>query len=232
MLEQNRNTLSTFDIACGKSKIKEDQLVSFQVVLDLSQPDMCSVTLRNESNNFSNGTQLGGTIDLKTSDGKQIFAGEIVGLDPVYQAGGNNTVIVRGFSLLHRLSRTPRSQTFVQMTDAAIVERIVQNYRLTAQCGELAGNMHHKHVFQHNQTDLEFLRLRAARLGYEVWLGDNNTLHCASMRPELMKTPRSYCATAIPSHLREKKRSSSSDSHHACHRRESSIGSRFTAGIL
>lgn len=41
-----------------------------------------------------------------------------------------------------------------------------------------------KHVYQHNQSDLEFARQRAARLGCFIWMADGKLM---VKRPELDK---------------------------------------------
>lgn len=178
MTTQNRASAVAFTITCGGQKIESHQLVSFKVTLDMGQPDMCCITVRNESNEFSGSVSVGSTLEVKAEGGDLIFAGETVGMDSSYEAGGNNTVSIRGFNCLHRMLRTQRSQTFLKMTDAAIVQRIVKNYPLTAECGERASKgPPPEHIYQHNQTDLQFLHQRASRLAYDIWVEDNKTLH-------------------------------------------------------
>ena len=177
MPAQNAAVTADFTINCGGQDVDKDKIVSFNVSLDMGQPDMCCVTLRNDDNAFSNDVSLGAPLEIKTSDGTLLFAGETIGMDSDYKAGGNNTVMVRGVNCLHRMLRTHRSQTFVEMTEDAIVQRIVQNYPLTAECGQRAQEAASDHVYQTNQTDLEFLRVRAARLAYDLWVEDNKVLH-------------------------------------------------------
>jgi phage protein D len=104
-----------------------------------------------------------------------IFKGEVCGLEPNYRATGESTCVVRAFNRLHRLLRGRKSKTFVEMSDQDIASAIAGDAGLSAQCGS-EHRITHKHVYQHNQTNLEFLRLRAARIGYDVWV-DGTDLH-------------------------------------------------------
>ena len=96
-----------------------------------------------------------------------VFKGEVVGVEPIYDSRAPARVHIRGLNRLHRLARGRKSQTFEKMTDQDIVTRICQKAGLKAVCyGDPA--IKHDHVYQHNLTDLEFIRMRAARLDFEV----------------------------------------------------------------
>jgi phage protein D len=72
---------------------------------------------------------------------------------------------------MHRLSRGKKSKTYEKKTDAEIAKAICADYGLTCQVkGDV--NVRHDHVYQHHQTDLEFLLLRARRINYEIFVDD------------------------------------------------------------
>jgi phage protein D len=112
---------------------------------------------------------------LEVIGGARVFKGEIVGIEPVFDAGGESRVIVRAFNRLHRLTRAPKSRTFENMTDAGIVARIAADNGLAAgpALPETSGP---GNVDQNNQTDLAFLRERAARIGLDVAVDDNTLM--------------------------------------------------------
>jgi phage protein D len=105
-----------------------------------------------------------------------IFKGEIVGIEPVFDASGSATVIIRGLDRAHRLTRSRHSRIFENKSDAEIAAGIAQQAGLAFGPSGAEGAIAHGRVFQHNQTDLEFLRDRAARIGYEVFV-DDKTLY-------------------------------------------------------
>jgi uncharacterized protein len=170
--DQNINSAVAFKVTCAEP-VSEDFLVSWVVDQDLGQPDMCSITIRNETHEHSNKYKIGDTVEVVAGDDDTpVFKGELVGLEPVYKANGENVVIVRAFNRLHRLSRSRKSKTYVQQNDQQIVQAVAGQHGLSPKCGDAASQITHEHIYQHNQTDLEFLRVRAARLGYEVWVED------------------------------------------------------------
>ena len=55
----------------------------------------------------------------------------------------------------------------------------------------------YKHVYQHNQSDLEFLRMRAARIGAHIWcVGRRSSSSGPSFRTTRASSSRSIKATA------------------------------------
>lgn len=176
MAEQNIASAVGITVTCG-SEIEGTHLVSFIIDQDLGQPDMCAVTVRNEDNKYSLQIKLGDNVEVRAGDGEgtRIFTGEVVGLEPVYKANGENTLTVRAFNRMHRLLRGRKSKTFLEQSDQDIASAIAGEHNLSPQTGSQP-KITHKHVYQHNQTDLEFLRVRAARLGFDVWV-DDKTLH-------------------------------------------------------
>jgi len=171
-------------VGLGSRKPVEDASIHSLVVdQDVDQPDMCVLTLNNASHNYSNEVRLGDELEVKIggSGGKAIFKGEVVALEPIYKTGGESKCLVRAFNRLHRLLRGRKSMTFMDKKDSEIAQTIAQANGLSAQAESTA--VAHKHVYQHNQTDLEFLRLLAARNGFEV-LCEDKTLHFRKPRAD------------------------------------------------
>ncbi|GAB4513374.1 MAG: phage late control D family protein [Haliangiales bacterium] len=176
MAEQNIASAVGFDVKCGSKEVEPDHLVSFSIELDLGQPDMCMISIRNETHQYSGSVKLGDPVEIKAGDDKTtIFSGKVAGVEPSFKANGENTVTVRAFNKLHQLVQGRKSQTFVDQSDQQIAQKIAKDNGLKPVCGN-DPKITHKHVYQHNQTDLEFLRVRAARIGFEVWV-EGDELH-------------------------------------------------------
>lgn len=105
-----------------------------------------------------------------------VFTGEVVGIEPALDARGGSAVVIRAFNRLHRLTRGTKSRTFEKMSDSDIAARMAREAGLAFGRSGPEANIKHDHIYQHNQTNLEFLRVRAARIGYEV-LVDEATLY-------------------------------------------------------
>ena len=155
-------------------EIADGQMVSAIVDQDLNQPDMCVLSLTDGNawmakDTFGTGKEL----KLELQMGKErarIFIGEIVGMEPVYESSNQVRLVIRAFDRSHRLTRGRKSRTFQQMKDSDIAKKIAQDNGLGTDVQE--SGIVHKHIYQHNQTDLQFLQLRAAQLNYEVGVDD------------------------------------------------------------
>jgi len=176
-----------FAVIINGSPLKAAELAyvtSIAVNEDVHQPGMATIEL---SGADTLGKRLpwvadarfdiGHAIEIKLGYGgrlERLFAGEITGLEPHYTANGVPSLTVRGFDRLHRLMRGRKSRTFVKQKDSDIVSKIVQDAGLTADATD--SRVTYEHVYQHNQTDWEFLRVRTQRIGYEILAVDKKVL--------------------------------------------------------
>jgi phage protein D len=148
------------------------------VEADLDQPDMAAVVVANKSSKYSEKINLGDDVVIEggfaTGNNEEgtIFKGEVTGLEPMYDTKKPQRLVVRALNKLHLLSRGKKSVAYTKVTDKDIVDKICQQYSLTGQYGDAPPTVQYDHVYQHNQTDLEFVRLRAARIGFEVFVQD------------------------------------------------------------
>ncbi|MHC0066377.1 phage late control D family protein [Nostoc sp. UIC 10890] len=113
--------------------------------------------------------QMGYEQELKT-----IMVGEITGLEPEYTQDVAPVLVVRGHDLRHRLLRGSHTKSFLKIKDSEIVSQIARTRGLTAKVTDTKVKL--EYILQHNQTDWEFLKERAKRIGYEVAI-DQKTLH-------------------------------------------------------
>ncbi|MCU7727317.1 VgrG-related protein [Actinoplanes sp. KI2] len=117
-----------------------------------------------------------------------VTAGEVTAISVEPGASGRHELILTGFDLTHRLARAPKSRSFQKVTDADIASRIAGEYGLDADVDATGAT--HDYVLQAGESDYAFLRRRAARIGFDVWVSEK-TFH-------FKKTPRS---TATPPKL-------------------------------
>lgn len=165
------------DVFFDGTEVEDADVISFVVERDLGQPDMAVITLRNDHHKHTKDRNPAQAVEIKaggTQEGAQktsVFKGEIVGIEPSYKAQGDSRVVIRAFNKMHRMLRGKKSKTYQDQSDQDIVSSIVGAHGLSAECGS-DPKITHVHVYQHNQTDLEFIRVRAARLGFAVWCED------------------------------------------------------------
>ncbi|MBE8986495.1 phage late control D family protein [Nostoc sp. LEGE 12450] len=105
--------------------------------------------------------QMGYEQELKT-----LMVGEITGLEPEYTQDAAPILLVRGHDLRHRLLRGSHTKSFLKIKDSEIVSQIARTRGITAKVTDSKVKL--EYILQHNQTDWEFLKERAKRIGYEV----------------------------------------------------------------
>lgn len=113
-------------------------------------------------------------IDLgRESDPKTVIKGEITSIEVEVTQEHGPLISVRGYDRSHRLHRGRQSRSFLNQSDSDIVRKIAQEVQLQ---GNTDSTTTHDYVFQDNQTNWEFLKERAVRLGFELFV-DDRTLH-------------------------------------------------------
>lgn len=160
------------DITLAGGPVSDAHFISYVVDRDMFQPDMASIVLANQNDVYSTKA-VGGAVEIKVGNNStSIFKGEIVGLEPVYKGGEKAKILIRAMNKFHKLLRKRKSVTFTDKTDEAILKQVVGDAGLSLEWKH-DKSITYKHVYQHNQTDMEFLRTRAARMGCHVWcVGD------------------------------------------------------------
>jgi uncharacterized protein len=157
-----------YEITVG-GEIEKSDFLSFVIERDMYQPDMAAIMLSNQAGAYSSERAVGAPVEIKVGDDKKtIYEGEIVGMEGTYKGGEKTRLLIRAMNKMHRLLRHRKSVTFADKNDEEILKQIVGDAGLTLEWKH-DKTITYKHVYQHNQTDLEFLRMRAARLGAHVW---------------------------------------------------------------
>jgi phage protein D/phage baseplate assembly protein gpV len=145
---------------------------------DLAQPTMFTLRFNDPQFKLIDGDlfRLGSEIKLSAADiqgkPKPLFVGEVTALEPQLEQH-NIVLVVRGYDRSHRLHRGSKTRTFLKQSDSDIASQIAREVGLRADV-EPTG-IQYDYIIQDNQTDMEFLRTRAARIGYQIVM-DNRTL--------------------------------------------------------
>jgi len=109
---------------------------------------------------------------LSSSDAQFLLSGEVTGMEAHFGEGSQAPIIIRGYDTSHRLHRGRYNRSFQNMTDSDIVKKIAGEAGLSVGTIDDSGAPH-DYVFQENQTNIEFLRERAFRNGFELFVQDN-----------------------------------------------------------
>jgi uncharacterized protein involved in type VI secretion and phage assembly len=138
---------------------------------DLGQPAMLTLRFHDPQLALTDGEQfrLGRELSLGAADAqgrrKLILVGEVTAIESELDQRGP-MLIVRGYDRSHRLHRGRKTRTFLRQSDSDIAQSVAREAGLRAET-EPSGERH-DYVIQDGQTDMEFLRARAARIGFRV----------------------------------------------------------------
>ncbi|MGH3612866.1 MAG: phage late control D family protein [Pseudonocardia sp.] len=159
-------------------------LSMFELVLHNWDPEQLAVTW-SDATLFAPGAEvqvwLGQVDDLH-----EVMTGQVTGLEPNFGAAAAPMLTVRGYDLGHRLARGRRTRTFARQKDSGIAAQLAREAGLRPQVTD--SKVVNEYVVQHNQTDLEFLRGRAALVGYQVYVREK-VLHFAPPRLDAAGAP-------------------------------------------
>ena len=111
------------------------------------------------------------TAEKANGDKIMLMKGEITALEPIFDQGMVAKLAVRGYDKSHRLYRESKSRAFLNMKDSEIASKIAKEGSLQAVVDD--STTVYEHVFQHNQSDLQFLMQRAWRIGFECFVDQN-----------------------------------------------------------
>ena len=111
-----------------------------------------------------------------------VLKGEITGIETHFTSQSNMPLVIRGYDVAHRLHRGRYNRSFQNMTDTDILKKIAAEVGIeldsqgveetTGPYGYGDINDANGYIFQPNQTNMEFLRERAARNGFELFVRD------------------------------------------------------------
>jgi hypothetical protein len=154
------------------------QLSRVIVETHLHLPGMFELTFTGASGDDLSGAglALGERVSVEVSGADPaisvtLIRGEITSIEGAYEDFTGLTT-VRGYDLSHRLQRARRTRAFLNTTDAKAAEQIASEAGL--EIGEITPSaIIHDHLPQYDQSDWEFLKQRAAEIGYEftMWQG-------------------------------------------------------------
>ena len=146
-----------------------------QVVVDdhLHLPDMFLLSFRDAGHQVAKQAQLHIGSKVKISvpgpnggGSEVLIQGEVTALEAEYDSVGSRAV-VRGYDGSHRLHRGRVTQTYQNVKDSDIARTVAG--RAGLQTGTIDdSSTTHDHVSQVNMSDWDFLKLRAAEIGFEV----------------------------------------------------------------
>jgi phage protein D len=138
-------------------------------------PDMWSILLDDPNLSWIDSSLLaiGKQVEISgkaagESNTTPLMKGEIVAIEPDLDQETGTMVAIRGYDKSHRLQRGKKMRVFQQVKDSDIVNSIAQECGLEISIEPT--NEIYEHVFQNDQTDMEFINDRARHAGYVAYV--------------------------------------------------------------
>ncbi len=153
--------------------------MSVRVEHGLDLPSVCLLRIQDDELEIVDGGDFDIGKELKVEMGsgrklKTVFEGEVVGLELEPTLRGSMVLVVKSFDKSHRLHRGRKTRSFVQVTDSDIARKIAQEVGLRPDV-ESTSEVY-DYVIQDNRTNYQFLRDRAERIGFSMWV-EKGKLH-------------------------------------------------------
>jgi phage protein D len=139
----------------------------------LHLPDMFELTFEDTDNAVVDElmVRIGSLVEVYggasgTPQAECLIKGEVTSIEGEYH-GLTIFTIIRGYEKSHRLQRSSRTRTFVDMKDSDIAAKIAREAGfMETEITDTSTT--HRHVSQISQTDWDFLRSRAQEIGFET----------------------------------------------------------------
>lgn len=175
--EKENSTIPFFKVVVNGKEITEEALgaiesVTFEDEINTSR----MFTMKFSSFGFDDGSfrfidladfHLGSETELYmgVDSGELMMTGEIVSVEPHFGEDGS-TVEIHSYDRLHRLGFGKKQRTFSNKTDSELASLIAGDWNLSSSVEDT--QIKYQHIWQYNQSDLEFLLERAKRIRYEL----------------------------------------------------------------
>lgn len=107
---------------------------------------------------------------------RRMLTGEITSLRPTFPAGGQPKLAVSGLNILHRFRSEQISFAYENMKDSQIAKQIGGRLGKTVETdtNAAASEDQYEYLLQENQYDIIFLLNRAQRIGYDLFVTEDD----------------------------------------------------------
>lgn len=162
-------------VKVGESELSDsvtDKLLRVVVDSNLHLPGMFEITFFDDRGTVLTDTGIvvgskvqvsAGASELKPP--QELISGEVTAIEGSFDYL-LRSIVIRGYDKTHRLQRLRRTRTFLNMKDSDIAKQLAADAGLSVGAVDETKTTH-DHIGQVNQTDWEFLRMRAREIGYE-----------------------------------------------------------------
>jgi phage protein D/phage baseplate assembly protein gpV len=174
--------VSPFTVKIGDAKLAPElaaQLLEIKVRQSLRQPSSALIRIGDPDGHHVDDFKVGGKLEVLVgaisdqSGGQTVFKGEIVALEPEFDANGV-TIGVRAYDQTHRLQHGKKVRTFQQSSASDMVNQVLSEAGLSASTDSTS--VVFEFFQQSDETDREFIRRLERMHDYELY-DDGSQVH-------------------------------------------------------
>lgn len=169
--------ISKISITVGGAQLSPVQiahLIECTVEQSMYAPDAIVMRFHDPKLEFAdnNSFALGAEVEVKMAQGFEnspliVTKGEVFSVEPNMVSGQGFETVVVAFHKFNRLHHGRRTRSFLDQKDSDVFKTIIGGVGLSTDID--ATTTQYPYLVQWNQTDMEFLRERAERIGYMVY---------------------------------------------------------------
>ncbi len=159
-----------------------EAVITLSARLELEMADMIELKLSNadlrwsESDALAEGKKISVSLGYVETDMKLVATGTVIRRECEYPERGPALCTVVAYDKRHVLKHGVNSRTWKDTKDSDVVKQLAQQAGFKADVDDTGAP--EPYLFQSAATDMAFIRDRAMRIGYEVYLdAENETLH-------------------------------------------------------
>jgi phage protein D len=201
--------IPAFEIEVGRETLSKEvvrDIIQVSYKDSLEEVANFEVTINNwdaQSRSFKySGSKLfwpGSYVDLKMGYKEdrgltEMINGKITTLRPTFPAGGQPTLTICGSGPVHELRGAQGSHSYEDMTDSEVAKEIAARIGVDIVTDPEAESQEERigYLLQDNQYDLVFLRERAKRIGYEIYIDRADGERTIHFKPSIGGRRSSY----------------------------------------
>ncbi len=152
-----------------------NNMIKFKVNSSIGVSSISKITFFDQNSELQDNTSfaIGKTIEIGVKVDKtthNIFNGFVTRVDYIFQSEKMDTLQLICYDGLYKLSRAYHTRAFLKSKISDIASSMATEVGLSSQI--TATTTKHDHIYQNNQSNLEFLHMHAKRLGYELGVVD------------------------------------------------------------
>lgn len=107
-------------------------------------------------------------------EGKSLFSGEVIAMEPGYQVEGNTTMTLRAMDKSHRLGRGKKTRFWNDKKDSDVAQEVGSECGLGVDADDTGEML--PYILQRNESNIAFLKRLAARNNYQLRVDGDSLL--------------------------------------------------------